>query len=396
MTSSNLPGPKTVTLSLTVGKGYAPFALSANERLIDHEEWAWRFIRANPKYRFSYTEIHKWQRGNPSSRVGAADFPDVHPCRLVHHGETYCRKIYGLSTWLDPETEILPKLTDGESWFSPLKNVVARPESIAGLENNTGLFGYRNWVERQDQKFDVSSTRSAGVWFVIDCSVPIDAQLSSVRFLCEQYALQLRAAGFTAGRFNLVEKPKVARIDSREPYYAHDFQLAAGGSDQLEDDDEAWRLLRIDVLGNTIKQIKGGRSLLIKVHSKLMHDGLIRPTNVRLWRSLTGSSGRGIGNPTDGDRLKCYLILAECQLAGLTSAAEIIDFLADKGAGSEVNSNISDDWNLWMERGARIKRFEQYMKETQDYLNQGYKWLIHSQNPPKAPKEDAIDRTKIG
>jgi hypothetical protein len=49
-----------------------------------------------------------------------------------------------------------------------------------------------------------------------------------------------------------------------------------------------------------------------------------------------------------------------------------------------------------MERGARIKRFEQYIKETQAYLEQGYKWLIHSQNPPKASKEDAIDRTKIG
>ncbi len=369
--------------SLSISTGYAPFELSRDERLMGHEDWAWRFLRLNPRYRTSYATAATWQRGNPDIRLGAAPFPDSRPERVHYYGEDFCRRKFGISTWLDPANVDLPPLEKGESWFAPLKSVIARPESISGLETNEGLFGYPTWVKRPDHKIELNGSRNAGIWFLIDCSVPLDAQFSSVEILCDRFASQIRSAGFTGSDFDLKDDPIVETIDASPTYSAHDFLLAHSASDQLEDDDDAWRLLRIDVLGRTLGQIKEGRKLLNLIHDRLIDDGVVTaPKHRRLWTNLAGSQGRGSGKPSDGNRLKCYVILAECQLEGIESPENIIDFLTERGAGSLVGSMLSEEMNHWLQRDVRVKRFGQRMDEVPEYIERGYKWLIHSQNPP--------------
>ena len=369
-----------IGLSLSVSNGLAPFALSGAEREMGCEEWAWKFLRTNQRYRSLYKQAHLWQKANPNTRTGAAPFPDEHPYRTVYFSENSCRKQFGLSTWLDPNNESLPILEEGESWFSPLKSVIARPESIKGLEAVESLFGFRGHARQNNESIEIGASCSAGVWFLIDCSVPIDAQISSVKFLCEQYALQVREAKWKSSDFRLLNQPVVERIANNPLLYGHDFRIAMAGSEQLTDDNDAWRVLRIDILGQTSHQIKEGRKLLLDVRDNLLGQGLVvRQSFERLWRNLAGSSGRGRKSPTDGDRLKCYVLVAECIMAGITTPEQIIKTLADNGAGTMVPKEIPENWFLWLQKEPQEKRFNRYIKDAQAYVDEDYKWLVHSQ-----------------
>ena len=87
----------------------------------------------------------------------------------------------------------------------------------------------------------------------------------------------------------------------------------------------------------------------------------------------------GVGK--DGNVLKAYVIVAECHLATITNSMDIVEVLAEKGAGSQVYSKNKYNW--LDDKSVRAVLFDGHAKKAKAYVLEGYKWLIHSQNAPK-------------
>ncbi|MDP3843395.1 MAG: hypothetical protein Q8Q81_12560 [Oxalobacteraceae bacterium] len=159
------------TSSALAEEGF-PFALTGSDFNLTDEDWAWRFLRLNPLYRYDY----ELQRNQPRILKNSAgkllsDWRKTQPpqelrsvkqflamdarrfCTMDHAlGSTYqyqwpmhipetleeyrqknnelltsdvrirdidCGRDYGLAHWFDPSLESLPRLEPGQSWFFP-------------------------------------------------------------------------------------------------------------------------------------------------------------------------------------------------------------------------------------------------------------------------------------
>jgi hypothetical protein len=380
----NLSGKK-VNFSLSVGRAYSPFSLTESEGELGPDDWAWRFLRLGADYRQAYLDAKNKQDENPQSRTGAAKYSDVNEHRTVFVDEQSCRETFGLSTWRDPELSFLPRLGDGASWFSPLRSVVVDPASArTGIDFNVG-HGVFGLLKRRIEPCLIverlyGSKVSASISFSVDCSVPPDGQLKSVKSIATQYARQLRLAGRTADEF--ASDRGLIILGRGNLFSRSEFRAVLASASPNHNPEEFWRLIGIDVVGNPGRYYEKYRSLLLKEYKSLVKAKLAKePDHWRFWPRLSDSQGRGAGSPSDGHTLKAYVMIAECVTAGIVDSRKILAVLEGEGAGSEMPKQLPDGWHGWAAKGPRTARFDLYKESAAKYVKAGYKWLIHSQNP---------------
>lgn len=158
------PGAGSLT-TLPLAPGNYPFALSAEELLLDGDWWAWQFLRRNPFYRRDH-ELHAdipallkrranqpiWRGMGPPSRLVPGEYGELDCRYFCAHGEVLsgdvdwpiCKPLsltayqqrhpsictaditirdfdsavtYGITWWFDPSGSDLPPLAAGQSWF---------------------------------------------------------------------------------------------------------------------------------------------------------------------------------------------------------------------------------------------------------------------------------------
>ena len=344
-------------------------------------DWAWRFLRLKRGYRQAYQNARLAQAENLKSRTGAWPDKGSYEHRTIYVNENDCRRLFGLSTWLDPDLHGLPKLEDGQSWFAPLQSVAVHPESISGVVYSDGVFGYRPWDKPRVSPIRLEEPRSPGVWFAIDCSVPPDAQFLSVEFIVNQYGTRLRQEDLNPRDFFLIKEAVVLPLVGDRLFKEEDFQHTWGATDQLTKKADAWRLIRVDTIHTPDKNIKECHRQLKDEHAKLIKSGKAMPNHQRFRIQLDGDE-TGVG--MDGNALKAYVILAECHLAGITDSKEIVRLLANQGAGSKIPEEPASkgrkrEWIDDIEERAVL--FDAHVERAKSFVRDGYKWLIYAQKP---------------
>lgn len=387
-------------LCLTVGNGAAPFELSRSEKDdLGPEDWAWLLLRLNRQYRDDYenarAEHEKQRRTDEKVKPNAVD----HPHRKVTFAETLCREKYGLSSWLDPAEVRLPALEAFESWFAPLRSVGVDLPSNSAMINfaaTESIFGIQQWFD--DHTSDVvkytGNTDTAGVWFVIDCSIPVTGQFESVKLLSKMYSQQLRAWGFTKSDFKLKSGDTLItstyifdprRSKSMSSIFPKSPSPRALLSENGEARINASMAVHIDLFGNSVAQINKSEMLLRAQHHQLTKDNIAKPSTVdRFWLRLASNRGRGVGSPTDGHRLKAYALLSEFDLCGLSNASAIVAELLNRGMDSKsALSQMPDEWLDFTSSKSRSLRFEKYLDEAREFSVEDCKWLVNSQIPPR-------------
>jgi integrase len=148
--------------------------------------------------------------------------------------------------------------------------------------------------------------------------------------------------------------------------------------------------VHIDLFGNCNSQINKSERLLKAHHKQLVARRIGKPPAMdRLWLRLASTMGRAVGSPTDGNRLKAYVLLAELEMNGISVGTEIVDELTKLGMGSKGSIKQTPGiWTDFISTSNRSSRFEKYLSEAKKFCSQDYKWLIHTQNPPREALAD--------
>lgn len=377
-----------IELSLEIAKGVAPFELVEREHLLKPDDWAWQFLRLSPEYRAAYAEASCKQREDPTSRVMAGPWPHEQVAeRQVFVDERICHKRFGLSTWLSPEHLRLPQLKKDQSWYWPLKAVVHWSEFITGAEVSDGTFGPS--TPRPKPKppkqhpqtptgIRVADRKPAAVWFAVDCSVPPDAQIRSIRHKAKDYADQLRKAGYTSRHLHHCQHTVKALVGDKN-FNSGDLSLPAAAADGVDDPAELWRLVCVDVLGAANEQVDECRELLGAEHRWLVQSGLAKPPENERLRLNLGSTRSTPDSLTDGHALKAYVLIEQCRLAGKTSPADIVAYVERKAYEGTPTSRPSEALDDWL--AGRVGRVAGYLEKAHLYVSGGYKWLIHAERP---------------
>lgn len=178
--------------SLCLAAGHYPFSLAKNEQL-SGDQWAWRFLRLNPYYRYDYQlrlkkrpkALQKFAGPIGEARadlVKTKDFLDLDSRYFLFKGETATAPLswpnikrltlkeyllgcgitldefdyrqlkirrllpsiyYGISYWFDPDVVELPKLGPNQSWFFNERKVPWRvgDRRIVRPKRQTILYG---------------------------------------------------------------------------------------------------------------------------------------------------------------------------------------------------------------------------------------------------------------
>jgi hypothetical protein len=239
---------------------------------------------------------------------------------------------------------------------------------------------------------------TAGVWFVIDCSVPVDGQFESIRLLSKIYAQELRSLRHTKSDFKHKSDTMIASThtfkDGTPRIIQNRFPKSSLPAALLNDDATSLILssmaVHIDLFGNSNSQINKSERLLKAHHKQLVARRIGKPPTMdRLWLRLASTKGRAVGSPTDGNRLKAYVLLAELDMNGISVGTEIVDELTKLGMGSKGSIKQTPDiWTDFVSTSNRSSRFEKYLSEAKKFCSQDYKWLIHTQNPPREALAD--------
>ena len=371
-------------LSLTVSTSNKCFALTAKEREMGPDDWAWRFLRLNSEYRQAFENPEPYASAQATRSLLA-------PTERFLSDPDLCQRLFGISTLLHPVIRELPKRQSNESWFAPLRSITAEPR-FSAIEKE--LFGYRVLhkhlesahypppVKEESQRpkaNDNNRWMDSDVWFAIDCSVPPDAQLATIESVATRYAEEMRKEGLTKSHY-YCNDPAITDYRDCSPFLEMQFPKAYASTADLADSKSTWRMLRLSLVGVTEKEIDKCRTALRKIHAGFVRDGLAQqPVRERFKPELDGTRD-GFGR--DGSTLKAYVIIAECVLlGGLTDPKDIVRCLAEKGAGSGVLGASQGKYKWIDELDERAYLFETYIKRAKEYVEGGYKWLVFSQNP---------------
>jgi hypothetical protein len=448
-------------ISMRVSGGSQCFALVDFEKSMGPDDWAWSFLRLNKKYRAAYQAINDMVRQERTQQEIEMGWHPTHSKarfdRKIHFVDLHiCESTFGLSAWLDPELTDLPSLGEGDSWFAPLKSIIAEPRFDAlkkktfgyqvlhkYLESESGMLAAvqkhliqeeilrrqrREILPSDTQKLDVpiytpvppSSKNSsiggnpkkplgrnvqmdasarypdadtqtrrwmdASVWFLIDCTVPPDGQIDSIRAIAHKFSDQMAEGGLSSTAFEQDEfKIETIKDGSWASQISLPIARATTPAFKSKSDQnirDAWRLARICLMGQLSSELEKARLGLVREHESLVKSGLAeKPLQQRFHPVLAGNH-EGVGR--DGSTLKAYLVMAEFNSAGITDSKEIIKALAKMGAGSELPKTEKRNGNPWLEDiEERAILFDNHAKRGQAYVDGGYKWLIHTQNPPR-------------
>ncbi len=373
-------------LSLELATWDAPFVLVKTEQYFGPDDWAWQFLRLNHSYRRDYANALHDYRSDEESPEGAFWVTDSHQHRTARVAEQYCRKHYGLSTWLDPRYTRLPELGRGESWFFPLRRVVDSPETQCGMAPSEDVFSYYypsnagGYDERRafGPHPSLQPAPSSAVWFAIDCSVPADAQMKTIETLSKVYQQGLgeRKPEMPSGTQSEFEPLPLSSC----PYFNVEKFEAASTLLGKHGAGTAWFAIRIETRGAIKGQIEKSLRQINEIHRGLCQEGIVAPAFRERFRTELSGPLDESGVPlSDGYFLKALVICAQLSQFGLDEAG-IVDFLvahtSAKGNASPKKASVRDNWNLGLS-----DRVAKYREHARQFVKGGYRWLIHAQKP---------------
>lgn len=429
--------------SLKVAKGLAPFLLVGAEREMTPEDWAWHFLRLNSDYQRAYIKAVGKQAENPDcvAKASAKDshehrtvYVDEQICREQFGLSTWLDPnrralppLPGGQSWFAPLRSV---------------QVVSYSHDLAQIDFNSQhrIFGLQKGPARSLAKVRIikrgqpeQRLRSAEINFSLDCSLPLGGQLATVAILANDYARQFDSLGFKVSEFKPTRQD-ISHIAGTVRVCNSDVTVLAGESLKLSKeekenlqpyiglnfDEREANLPADEEAKNKVKQllekhekiqwqsrvkdciardsIESEKEITINIadkvapqiqkYSKFLHE--IRewlldkqvadvPPFERMWFRLSGGRGRPADGPSDGHRLKAYVLIKECWLAGITETSQIYSLFQQILSSTEISRPPDDDWTEFL-RG-REQRLAEYAKDVDAFVSTRYKWLVHTQRP---------------
>ena len=381
--------PKLPTLPYSSNKA-GWFDLPPTITQTDPEVDRWLTLREDDEYRAAYAEqnLQMAARNHANSEiehfVAAKNRRDVFP---DYDGS--CRRVYGLAAWLSPSSIKLPLLRNKGSWFFPLKalvlenynrkNVVeplnldpAFPQfptrdrnkaSYIFLGTQETPFGYRRAIAPLMAKKNGDSLRI--LWAALDCSIPIEAQLSVFRDLAKNNRAFLR--DFDLKTRKKSDLPRLDQADSSE-VFEHVVLKTSGGCRSGGYDRLAWFAFSVDVLGPIESQCVEVGNLLKQRHKELCKK-IAEPSPVEWIQAPLPYVDNGHG----GCRLKALHMLAE--LATLETPPRKI--AAILGVTPKATTGYTYPWHRQFD-----ENIDDYIEKGLQLVNGDYKYLVHCQVKP--------------
>ena len=369
-------------LSLRIAGLNAPFTLCGSERDFGPDDWAWQFLRLSTGYQREYAKALASHKSATDDPLEVFNRRQTHPERKLCVSELVCRRQYGLSTWLDPQTTRLPELNAGESWFYPLTRSTDSPEEPSLQLPLEGVFAYSDTTQlrklRPANVQDVWAHLQQWVWFAVDCSVPPTAQMKSVEAISRMGRVQLR-------QLNAKRQPsmnsarEICPLRSCSWFDADTFETASAVADTVEPS-SVWYAIRVDVLGPIKEQVSDYSGRLNSVYKGLCKNGAaLQPVRERFRYELKGECGEDGTQVTDGNFLKALVLCAQLAQSGLDekASATFIELHAPTGfKGTRESQSVRNDWSAGLPT-----RVGNYREHARSFVKGGYRWLVHAQKP---------------
>ena len=372
------------------------FALTEEETTFMPDDWAWQFLRLNNDYKNAYVRACEHETDDDLPSKTESHIANADGVRVPAGSDSACALEFGLSAWLDPSHESLPKLKGAGSWFFPLKRVVQEdprlveigatwpaqrragripPESQPRLAVSETLFDYGG-----AKLAHLCSTphRERMVWVAVDCSVPPDGQISALKTLAELHRAYWRE-GTRADRLPTTHTPTVAieTIDYEDVFSHVVFRRTHDAGASAEDTSALWRTVGIDALGPIGLQADACLRHLGDIHLELKEQGELKtywPT--RFPGDITAVTGPG-GKPPESNRyLKALLVLASATPPADFGANDlkIIDDVANQVGILPMNARFP----RWMENFYNgMERY--HLPRAHNMVKKLYRWLVHAQ-----------------
>lgn len=372
-------------LSLQLATVDAPFSLIGYENNFGPEDWAWQFLRLNHDYQREYSSVVKNHDPEEAHPQGAALARQKHPERKILLKEVYCRRRFGLSTWLDPHLTRLPKLERGASWFYPLSRSVDSPEDSTRQVAVEGVFSYLPvpFVGNHDRRLArksgivVRSFSTSDVWYAVDCSVPPLAQMKSVEMISRMHRNWIQQLGAEIQPGGNAER--FSSLKASPWFDAESFDWSSAGADGA-DAGTLWRAIHIDVLGPLKEQIKEQQQKLNQAYLAHCASGEAQPPiRERFKHELMGPRDVDGSTLTDGHFLKALVICEQLAQRGLDEY-KTVHFINEQAApsakGNLLPNSVRDGWVTDL-----AKRVKRCRGQAEAFVKGGYRWLIHAQKP---------------
>jgi len=364
-----------------------PFALSDTEKAFGIDDTTWQFLRISDEYRKAFRLVSKMPNHQDALETILNCLDSPLSVRIASAQDTTCWQKFGIAAWLDPDHELLPELHDGDSWFFPLKRPVQEdfrrkdvgvepPEEIVGpvpvsyplLLVEETPFGYRR-IRRSgpDARY-----ASRAICVAIDCSVPPNAQISTLEVLAYKHREYWTGDGIqTTHAVDVV----VADVDSDTMFSRMKFRRAHVLGVTKTDTAHLWRVVCIDTLGAIGKQISKCRTELQAAYRENRENNIFEDSwPERFLHQIPPAPKHGKA-PKDSSMLKALIRLAQ------EVGSE--DYERDP----HLVNNIAKKIDLYPEGTARpewSKYFHEQMQTlhlplAQRLKNGLYKWLVHAE-----------------
>lgn len=399
-----------VRQDLNLIPGRLIFELNEEESENRPDDWAWSFLRLNDAYQKAYKS---YSLDQCDELFHALDEQRISGIKADHDGS--CAREFGLSAWLPPSLQKLPTFRqENDSWFFSLKRPISedyrrlevgkdqyrRPwtrytphlDKFPHILANEDLFGYRPppsvpiptfALTRSPQishrkyikapaPFDASTIGL--IWGAIDCSIPVNGQVSALSDLA-----QIMRSALMAEKWITKKRTKNVAIQSisESDAFSHmNFSRAEKPSEKVSDLKTVWRAVMIDSLAPIGRQRKFLLGELKNVHMDLIAKGLAQePRSLRFKNKLSFSHQNQAGKTvtsSGGSYLKALLVLAQLSQKGYTDPTEVAQII---GLHS-VSGRYVAIWATHFEND-----LGRYIQVAQDMIRDGYRHLVHEQKP---------------
>jgi hypothetical protein len=224
------------------------------------------------------------------------------------------------------------------------------------------------------------------ILIAIDCSRPIAGQMSALDRLAKIKRKYLMPHRDTHDHRKFL-RPRILTecVLFSDEIYEHAGGLADQTSviKELDEYSAKWRVIAFDALGPISIQNKKLLSLLADAHKSCVT--FRQPIPGSFWRQLPNRNINGTAS-NGGNYLKALLCLAELN--------HLIGTIGDLPDSNRIMAAIPqqlshrDPANAWRRDFAENIE-EKYIRQANDLIDGGYKWLIHAQKPDPSVKRQA-------
>jgi hypothetical protein len=370
----------------------ALFAPTRTEEEFSADDWAWQFLRLSSKYKEAYRRACKQGLEDEAFESIKSCMIDPSGVSIARDSSTVCAQEFGLSAWLAPEHEELPRLKNDGSWFFPLRRIIQEDPRLVEVgaiwpyETSRGLnakqihprliadetpFGYRSikLAHRVD-----TPHRERMVWAAIDCSVPLEGQMLAFKALAKLHRAYWRKNGLQTSDRVTVE---IESVDYDDIFSHVRFRRTHNSGLSQDSSSLLWRTVGIDALGPITIQIEDCSRRLRAIHYDLRMQSLLESHwPQRFPRDITGVAGSSGKAPESSRYLKALLVLAKAIQP--TSVGLLV------GEEAEQIARILDIYPRGFRFPQWLENFyegmgERHLPRAHNMIKKRYRWLVHAQ-----------------